>query len=597
MYCPNCGKENPDGNRFCIVCGKELGTFSQEPFEEQQDNSNLETPDSSKASKQGFFHKPAGKVLIVVIIAAAIVAVIIAVMWRHSTKGLVDTEIIEEEEVPINETSDIVYDVNNLSEEQRNMLGPMDTLIYVGYEVRDTTEQWDDPSYFWGCIWFLIGNYRDLFIDSGHAVIDPNLTYGVAFTEDLVKECASALFPDFTGELPSINDISVSSIYKEGDYYHVGIGDRGEGGGLYISSWTEYSDGRSVVEVKHMDDEGNPVENSATHIFELVKNQYTQSESDPIYVYTIASRTTIDGDSSYAGADAVSYYILPDSDTRYYTEDELRALTQDELRLARNEIYARHGRMFDAQDLQTYFESQPWYRGTIEPADFSDNMLNDYEKANIKTIQAMENKSDNTGTSVQTTQNAADDDTSFAKSWEVIQNYGMYNGDWLYHNYGENNYTYSNLAFDVKQRTLEDMGDYYFAQAVFEKPLTITDDLNPGEKYVVYIDELNGIARELTCYEGEYGLYLLDEYGEIYSIRDKNSQNSYELWYDTDDLRYAAFYEGVLRIRKDAVTGAAISYGPYNTVSISVLQSEYSVFDGVAFDENGYVTQLLFLGD
>ncbi len=83
-------------------------------------------------------------------------------------------------------------------------------------------------------------------------------------------------------------------------------------------------------------------------------------------------------------------YILPDSDTRYYTESELSGLSEDELRLARNEIYARHGRKFDAEDLQEYFGNQSWYEGTIEPSDFSESLLNEYEKANVDTIMAVE---------------------------------------------------------------------------------------------------------------------------------------------------------------------------------------------------------------
>ncbi len=85
-----------------------------------------------------------------------------------------------------------------------------------------------------------------------------------------------------------------------------------------------------------------------------------------------------------------SEYILPDSDSRYYTESELSDLSSDELRLARNEIYARHGRKFDSTDLQEYFGSQSWYKGTIDPDDFQESSLNEYEKANLDTIMAVE---------------------------------------------------------------------------------------------------------------------------------------------------------------------------------------------------------------
>ena len=47
--------------------------------------------------------------------------------------------------------------------------------------------------------------------------------------------------------------------------------------------------------------------------------------------------------------------------------------------MARNEIYARHGRMFEDESLQKYFENFDWYYPTIQPDDFNESMLNDYE--------------------------------------------------------------------------------------------------------------------------------------------------------------------------------------------------------------------------
>ncbi len=76
-------------------------------------------------------------------------------------------------------------------------------------------------------------------------------------------------------------------------------------------------------------------------------------------------------------------YILPDSDSRYLTMADLEGLSQYECRLARNELYARHGRKFNAADLQDYFNRCEWYHGRIEPENFHDeSMLNQYEIAN-----------------------------------------------------------------------------------------------------------------------------------------------------------------------------------------------------------------------
>lgn len=85
-------------------------------------------------------------------------------------------------------------------------------------------------------------------------------------------------------------------------------------------------------------------------------------------------------------------YILPDSDSRYLDKEDIAHLSKEELRLARNEIYARHGRKFDDVSLQEYFNSKDWYSGTISPSDFTENMLNDYEIQNAYMISDYESE-------------------------------------------------------------------------------------------------------------------------------------------------------------------------------------------------------------
>lgn len=79
-------------------------------------------------------------------------------------------------------------------------------------------------------------------------------------------------------------------------------------------------------------------------------------------------------------------YLLPDSDTRIYTAEELSIYDDDLLKRMRDEIPARHGYVFpDAADTE-YFEQSGWY--TPNP-DFSLDNLTDIERANIETIDAI----------------------------------------------------------------------------------------------------------------------------------------------------------------------------------------------------------------
>lgn len=79
-------------------------------------------------------------------------------------------------------------------------------------------------------------------------------------------------------------------------------------------------------------------------------------------------------------------FILPDSNTRVLSHMDLQNLTPEQCRLARNELYARHGRMFDDPNLQSYFQSKSWYYGTIPADEFSDSMLSDIEIQNRNLI-------------------------------------------------------------------------------------------------------------------------------------------------------------------------------------------------------------------
>lgn len=83
-------------------------------------------------------------------------------------------------------------------------------------------------------------------------------------------------------------------------------------------------------------------------------------------------------------------WILPDSDTHVYTQEELSSLTAEELRLARNELYARRGRTFSSPELAAYFGEKPWYHPSIRAEDFTDDLFSETERANLVLLQGLE---------------------------------------------------------------------------------------------------------------------------------------------------------------------------------------------------------------
>lgn len=80
-------------------------------------------------------------------------------------------------------------------------------------------------------------------------------------------------------------------------------------------------------------------------------------------------------------------YIFPNSDTDRLTDEMIANVSIIELRIARNEIYARHGLVFKSSDLINYFSTKSWYS---PDSSYDGTTLNEVEKYNLNLIKARE---------------------------------------------------------------------------------------------------------------------------------------------------------------------------------------------------------------
>ena len=124
----------------------------------------------------------------------------------------------------------------------------------------------------------------------------------------------------------------------------------------------------------------------------MTVNAYTKGETyKGVPVFTITKLTH--NESVPSGGTATNGYIIPDSSTRLIAESELEGMSIRSLRRARNEIYARHGRTFNDDSLQSYFNSCSWYKPSSDYNYANENAnLNEIEKQNIITIRNFEKK-------------------------------------------------------------------------------------------------------------------------------------------------------------------------------------------------------------
>ena len=67
--------------------------------------------------------------------------------------------------------------------------------------------------------------------------------------------------------------------------------------------------------------------------------------------------------------------------TRYIDYDDISGYDRGQIRVLKNSIYARHGRIFKDAALREYFEQQSWYRGYRKEIPAGE--FNKYENANI----------------------------------------------------------------------------------------------------------------------------------------------------------------------------------------------------------------------
>ena len=99
---------------------------------------------------------------------------------------------------------------------------------------------------------------------------------------------------------------------------------------------------------------------------------------------TEAAETT---ETSAPATDA-SEYLLPEVTSRFLNQSEVESFSLDQLQLAINEIFARHGRCFKTAEIDSYFRSKSWYQPDASKTDEQIVAeFNEYEKANEELLE------------------------------------------------------------------------------------------------------------------------------------------------------------------------------------------------------------------
>ncbi len=188
--------------------------------------------------------------------------------------------------------------------------------------------------------------------------------YDAAELQDLADLCSGKYYSAAEADLQAILEDIYLSIYKEQQDYYV---------------------------IKYR----TPNEQDANAFREVVLGTSDYTEYNGTGRKSYVPKTDISGafSDSYMQKD----FIIEDSSQRQLTESDLAGLSLAELRIARNEIFARHGRQFKDAMLNQWFYSKTWYLNMPKkyaPADFdaiSPSPLSRLESDNANFIREYEN--------------------------------------------------------------------------------------------------------------------------------------------------------------------------------------------------------------
>jgi hypothetical protein len=79
--------------------------------------------------------------------------------------------------------------------------------------------------------------------------------------------------------------------------------------------------------------------------------------------------------------------IYPEGSQRMLGLSDVRGLNSWDLKVMRNEIFARHGYIFKSEEMVNYFSSQRWYQPIYDDVT---PFLSEIEKKNIDFIKSIE---------------------------------------------------------------------------------------------------------------------------------------------------------------------------------------------------------------
>ena len=141
-----------------------------------------------------------------------------------------------------------------------------------------------------------------------------------------------------------------------------------------ISSYFNSAKEDSEIKIMEEDEKSKQEEAKAASVEEVRKDE-------------AAAKPEKSNANSNPGFFASGAGLYPEGSQRYLSEGDVAYLSKRDLKIMRNEIFARHGYIFKTNDMMEYFNSQSWYKPLYNDVT---NYLSKMEVENVNFIKRYE---------------------------------------------------------------------------------------------------------------------------------------------------------------------------------------------------------------
>ncbi len=417
-FCPNCGTQLERGMRFCPKCGTDLSEPRQQSRQTSQDSEpqqqSRQTPqDSDVQDRYDSYddredyddgddydwddenpNRRKWLPLIVVIVIAAVVVIVFAA-WRF---GMLDNvlggrqrEAVEEtaeEEAEEEEEAEHVYYLTFATQVLDFDEPGLVSRVYFDTDIEDQSEiTWtsSDPT-----VAKVDDNGYVTSVGAGRAVI-------TAEWGDLSASCSVAC--DYGSDEEAADEAEESSGEDE---HHL----------TFVTQVLNFDDAGLTSRIFFDTDIENQSEinwtSSDPSVATVDENGYVTSVGPGQTVVTaqwgnlsascqVTCEFDLDEEEADNDASSADGYLCTYSSTRLITQADMTALSAGNYgalpagkslaQMIINEIYAKHGYLFQTQEIQDYFDQKTWYRNIgsySSDANVIVSRMNDIEKQNIE---------------------------------------------------------------------------------------------------------------------------------------------------------------------------------------------------------------------